>query len=328
MWGPIELSGDGLVDALTAPVEPDFAGGVVVVHGDLPDPDDPRRRTAVERLVTLPCVVAGTGVASEPDELVDVVAADDAELSDVLATVQLAPVASVSLALHLRASPRRGVADGLVAESALYSALQAGPEHAAWRSSTPRRRREDPDPHRPRVAVERDGAVLRLTLCRPQVRNALDSRMRDELLEALGVALADPSTSVELRGEGGSFCSGGDLDEFGTAPDPATAHVVRLRTSLGAVLARLSDRTTVHVHGPCAGSGVELPAFAGQVVAAPDTTVRLPELGMGLVPGAGGTVSLPRRIGRHRTAWLALTRRQIGAERAHSWGLVDRLSII
>jgi enoyl-CoA hydratase/carnithine racemase len=73
------------------------------------------------------------------------------------------------------------------------------------------------------------------------------------------------------------------------------------------------------------GSGVELAAFAGRVVAHPDTTFSLPELSMGLLPGAGGTVSLPGRIGRHRTAWLMLTGHRIDARTAQAWGLVDEI---
>jgi enoyl-CoA hydratase/carnithine racemase len=80
-----------------------------------------------------------------------------------------------------------------------------------------------------------------------------------------------------------------------------------------------------HLHGACVGSGIELPAFAGRVLAAPDTTIALPEVGLGLLPGAGGTVSLPRRIGRHRTALLALARPSIDASTALAWGLVDEL---
>jgi enoyl-CoA hydratase/carnithine racemase len=121
------------------------------------------------------------------------------------------------------------------------------------------------------------------------------------------------------------FCSGGDLDEFGTVADPATGHLVRVTRSVGRAVHEVAARTTVHVHGPNAGSGVELAAFAGTVVAAPDATFVLPEVGLGLVPGAGGTVSLPRRIGRHRTAWLALTGATIDAELAQRWGLVDEL---
>jgi enoyl-CoA hydratase/carnithine racemase len=73
------------------------------------------------------------------------------------------------------------------------------------------------------------------------------------------------------------------------------------------------------------GAGIELAACAGHVVATADTRIGLPEVAMGLIPGAGGTVSLPARIGRHRTAWLALTGRTLDAPTAHAWGLVDAL---
>ena len=61
----------------------------------------------------------------------------------------------------------------------------------------------------------------------------------------------------------------------------------------------------------------------GQVVARGFAFFRLPEVGMGLVPGAGGTVSVTRRIGRHRTAWLALTGARLDVDMAIAWGLVD-----
>ena len=66
-------------------------------------------------------------------------------------------------------------------------------------------------------------------------------------------------------------------------------------------------------------------AFAGHVAAHPETTFGLPEIGLGLIPGAGGTVSLPRRIGRQRTGALALTGRRIDVPTALDWGLVDVL---
>lgn len=315
-------TGDQLVVELTAPVEPEWAGGLVVVTSP------PSRRgnedRARQHLATRPGVVAAQGWDGADHDLVDLTVDDDAELHDVERTVARCPLAATALALHLRASDRRTVEDGLVAESALYSALQAGPEHRAWRETTPRRPPR-PATGRPPVRVERHGDVLHLTLDRPEARNAVSTALRDALLEALAVAEADPALAVELRGAGPAFCAGGDLDEFGTAPDPATAHAIRLRRSLGAALHRLAPRTTVHVHGPTVGAGIELAAFAGRVVAAPDTTIGLPELALGLVPGAGGTVSLPARIGRHRTAWLALTGRTVDAPTAHTWGLVDAL---
>jgi enoyl-CoA hydratase/carnithine racemase len=80
------------------------------------------------------------------------------------------------------------------------------------------------------------------------------------------------------------------------------------------------------VHGACIGAGAELPAFVGRVVAAEGTFFQLPELSMGLVPGAGGTASLPRRIGRQRTAWMALSGERVDVETALRWGLVDEIA--
>ena len=150
--------------------------------------------------------------------------------------------------------------------------------------------------------------------------------MRDALVDAFRLVRADPSIRrVHLRGAGPSFCAGGDLDEFGSFPDPATAHLVRLQQSAGRAIAAVADRVTVHLHGACFGSGIELPAFAAEVRADPSTVIALPEVSLGLVPGAGGTVSLPRRIGRHRTAWLGLTGARIDAATALDWGLIDRV---
>jgi enoyl-CoA hydratase len=225
----------------------------------------------------------------------------------------------------LRHNAGLGTHEGLIAESLAYSTLQGGPECAAWLA----RRGPAAPPARdaaPAVLVRRDGGRLELTLNRPARRNALSVEMRDALVEALRLAASDATiTEVVLAGNGPAFCAGGDLDEFGTLPDPATAHLVRLTRSPARLLAALAPRLTAHLHGACVGSGIELPAFAGRVVAAPDTVIGLPEVRLGLVPGAGGTVSLPARVGRHRTAWLALTGRSIDAATARAWGLVDEI---
>jgi enoyl-CoA hydratase/carnithine racemase len=232
-------------------------------------------------------------------------------------------LASVALALLLRGSERRTIGEGLVAESAVYSLLQAGPEFAAWRDEHAGGLRRDDE--QPPVLVRREGRELFITLNRPAVHNAFSTAMRDGLLEALAVAEADTSLRVVLEGAGPSFSSGGDLDEMGTRPDPATAHVVRLRQSVGRVLAAMAERVEARLHGACMGAGIELPAFVGTVAARPGSRIGLPEINLGLIPGAGGTVSVTRRIGRHRAALLALTGRPIDAETALSWGLVDSL---
>ena len=246
---------------------------------------------------------------------------DRTSLDAITATVAACPVASRSLAGLLRGAQRRSLDDGLLAESALYSALQGEPEFAAWRASNPPRER--PDEGAP-ITLSRNGGVLSITLDRPHVRNAFNAAMREALIDAFDLAALDATvTEVHLRGAGAAFCSGGDLDEFGTFVDPATAHLLRLDRSVARSIASIGDRVTAHLHGACYGSGIELPAFSHTVIAAPNTTIALPELSLGLIPGAGGTVSLPRRIGRHRTARLAFTFLPIDAETALRWGLVD-----
>jgi hypothetical protein len=312
------------VDELRGGYPVDRSGAVVVelAAGD-PDPDD----AAAARLASLPLVVITHGELTPAWAAFSDVVADggDGSLDDIVATVTACPLSATALALLLRGGAARSVGEGLVAESAVYSTLQAGPEFATWRAAAPVRAPSAVD-DAPRVVVARHDATLVVTLSRPERLNALDARMRDELLDALSVAGADPGlTRIELRGEGRSFCAGGDLNEFGQRSDPATAHVIRLQRSVGRVVDELSARTTAYVHGPCAGSGIELAAFCRTVVADPDTTISLPEVRLGLIPGAGGTVSLPRRIGRQRTAWLALTGRSIDAATALEWGLVDAL---
>lgn len=304
----------------------------------LPDPGG----VAEERLASLPFVVVGTlapaagteGADALPmlptrwRDLCDVVVRDgDGALERIEENLATHPIAGATLALLLRGQAHLSVGDGLVAESAAYSVLQSGPEFATWRAGHPARTAADPHDADARVRTERDGATLRITLTRPHRLNALDARMRDELVEALALAAGDPTlTLVELRGEGRAFCAGGDLDEFGTRPDPATAHLIRLERSVARALARLTKESVAYVHGATVGSGVELAAFATRVVAAPDAQFALPEIGMGLVPGAGGTVSLPRRIGRLHTAWLAFSGLSVDAATALAWGLADEIT--
>jgi enoyl-CoA hydratase/carnithine racemase len=214
---------------------------------------------------------------------------------------------------------------GVVTESLAYSTLQAGPEFGRWLAERgPARVPDIADP----VLARRDGDTLRVTFNRPQRHNAFSTDARAALLEALTVARLDPSvTGIVLSGNGPSFCSGGDLAEFGTFADPASAHLARTRHSpalaLDALTARLGRSCRAEVHGRVMGSGLEMAAFCGWVEAHDDSLFGLPELGLGLIPGAGGTVSVTRRIGRWRTAYLVLSGQAVGADTARAWGLVD-----
>jgi len=307
----------------------DEAGGVALV-----DLGDGRRDVATSAPAAWPfatSTVVGLvdGEPGDPDSVpaarwCDVVVdRDDDVVDDIVRTVAEQPVAARALVTLLRTAPADPLA-GLVVESATYSALQAGPGFAAWRAARPVRQGRAPGDA---VLLHRAGGALTIVLDRPEVRNALNRTMRDQLVDALRLASADDSiTEVHLRGAGPSFCAGGDLDEFGSFADPASAHLLRLDRSVGRALLHVAHRTTAHLHGHAVGSGIELPAFASRVVADPGATFGLPELSIGLIPGAGGTVSLPRRIGRHRTARLALSGEQLDVRRALAWGLVDEIA--
>jgi len=295
---------------------------VVDLAGEAPHPE-------LERLATLPVVAVGIVDADrapgggDPDlDAFDVLVADRGAAAAVVDACVANPAAAVTLVQLLRLQGRLGRLDAVVAESLAYAALQAGPEHARFLAGLGRRVRPvDPSPP---VLVEARPGQLVLSLNRPRLRNPLSAAMRDALVEALRAAAADPDRPhVVLRANGPAFCVGGDLAEFGTVSDPATAHLIRTTGNVAPWLVRLADRVTAHVHGACVGAGVELPAFCRRVVAASDTTFSLPEVAMGLVPGAGGTVSVARRIGRHRAARLMLTGARIDAPTALAWGLVD-----
>lgn len=296
-----------------------------------------------ETLPILPCVtiarvpeVDPSGSARTSDAraaklatLCDTRVDSDPALERLLAGFTRTPLAALAFVHLLRSARGQGVHAGLVAESFVYSTLQAGPEHAAWHASRARRRtRADSEGAGPACRLERDRDVLEIYLARPEKRNAFSRGMRDALCEALQLALIDPQIrEVVLRGDGPSFCSGGDLDEFGSRPDPASAHAIRMTRSPALLIARLGNRVRCEVQGACLGAGIELPAFMHHVVADEDAFFALPELALGLIPGAGGTVSLPRRIGRQRAAWLGLSGERIDARTALDWGLVDEIRL-
>lgn len=216
----------------------------------------------------------------------------------------------------------------LVAESLAYSVLQAGPEFRDWLAQQKPRRRHVQDNA---VLLARDGNRMDITFDRPDMHNAFSDSLRSGLLAGLDVAVCDSSvTAITLRGNGPSFCSGGDLREFGLFADPASAYRARRSHSPARVLERLRARSgmslAAEVHGAVLGSGAELASFCETVTADPDSMFGLPELDLGLIPGAGGTVSVTRRIGRWRAAYLVLSGAKIDARTALSWGLVDAIA--
>lgn len=249
----------------------------------------------------------------------------DAAQARVQAAVAAQPVASALLLRVLRLTETLEPKAGLEVESLAYSALLGGQGFRDWLAA----RGPLPLPAVPPepVRVMREGDAVALVLEDPASHNALTAVMRDALVAALDACLADPTRpTVTLCGGPRVFCSGGALAEFGQAGDLAAAHLLRRAQSVAGRVLALGPRGRVRVQGAAIGAGAEIAAAAAQVQAGPRAWFRLPELAMGLIPGAGGCVSIPRRIGRHRAAWLMLTGQRIGAAQALDWGLVDRVA--
>jgi hypothetical protein len=247
----------------------------------------------------------------------------DSILEHLCAQVRGFGLPAAVLAQVLRIGGDLAAEEALLLESFAYSTLLGGQAFRDWLLK--RAWRAMPSPGA-RVRCAREGELLTITLAHPSRRNAIDACMRDELVEHLSSACDDPTLpAVHLRADGPDFCAGGDLAEFGGSTDLVLAHAIRTLRSPARLMNSLAARATAFLHGACVGAGIEIPAAAGRVVAAPDARFWLPELAMGLMPGAGGTVTIARRVGRRRLLMWALTGRQIDARTALDWGLVDEV---
>ncbi len=235
------------------------------------------------------------------------------------------PVAATILARVLRMSAHLPFNDALYLESLAYSTLLGGHEFGGWLE----KRRPSPDTDcasADLVGLEREADHIVLTLNNPEQGNPMTAAMRDALYNALANVLDDPSKpTVQIIGAGRSFSTGGHLPEFGQARDLAAAHVVRTVHGCARLIHQLGDRASVLFHGAAIGSGLEVPAAAARREATAEAWFQLPELSMGLIPGAGGTVSVARAIGRHRTMWLATSGKRVNARQALQIGLIHAI---
>ena len=271
----------------------------------------------------LPCPVIGIGKGALQDAC-DVVLTDTKKLPKLIKNINHAPLAAMVLVQHLRASESLSLQDALTAESLAYAAIQNGPEFQNWLSDYEGSCLYISD--NLAVKIDIDNHSLALTLNHPETRNAIGTIMRDSLCEALDIALTDQQISqVSLTGNGTTFSTGGAIEEFGEVSDPATAHWVRSLRLPAWRLARLQEKLEVHVNGAAIGAGAEIAAFGKHVTASSRAWFQLPELKYGLIPGAGGTASIPRRIGRQKTAYMSLSMEKIRAETALVWGLIDAI---
>ena len=280
-----------------------------------------------ERLRLLPCPVIAVGTLAVPECLrgVDVVVATVREATALIRNIDEHPLAAMTLVQLLRHNEDLAPEQGLFAESLAYASLQGGLEFAKVMQGARKPPLTVPESDSA-VGVERNGDELHITLNRPGARNAYSAALRDGLYEALQLLRMDQTLERAIvSGAGSCFSVGGDLREFGAVSDTATAHAIRASRNVGQLLLALGARLEFRLHRACIGAGIELPAFAARVVAHSNTFMQLPEITLGLLPGAGGTVSIARRIGRHRTAYLALSARRISAATALQWGLIDAI---
>ncbi len=277
-----------------------------------------------------PCPTIATGDAQHPlARAFDVLLPDAREIAAIVANICHSPQASMVLVQVLRCTEAMPAAAALLVESLGYATLQTGPEFQRWLASSPQSTRSAPaaiDTTEPPLLMQRHDDELALCLNRPAQRNAFSAEMRDALYEALQFALSDDSIHrVTVRGNGACFSIGGALDEFGSVANAIGAHTIRSLRLPANLMVQCCERLEFHLHSACIGAGMEIPAFGRRVTATRNAFFQLPELRFGLIPGAGGCVSVPRRIGRQRTAYLALSMKKLNASTALAWGLIDAI---
>jgi hypothetical protein len=271
-------------------------------------------------------VIALTDDDTNLPGIVDLVADSELHLKILTEAICANQAAATILVQLLRHNEKATLIDGLFAESLSYSCLQGSSSFQAWLSQRDRREMVEEDATS-LVLMKRQQDELSIILNRPDKRNAYSAGLRDALYEALMLVATDHTiSSATVSGAGDCFSAGGDLDEFGEATDGAHAHLVRSTRSTGLLLDQLRAKVGFRLHGACIGAGIELPSFSKRVTAAEDSFFQLPEVAMGLIPGAGGTVSILRRIGRHRTAYMAISNQKISSKTALEWGLIDAVS--
>lgn len=264
-----------------------------------------------------------TTAAGPPRPWVQVHSIADA-VAELTAATKANPHAAVALVQVLRAQRSLAFEEALHVESFAFSTLLGGAEFRKWRAANPQQNTAPASG--PALVVTRDGGTLHIRLARPDAKNALTPDMRDHLVETLREArLDDTIKQIEISAQGRVFCQGGALEEFGTATDLALAHHIRMTRSVAVALHRLQT-PHVSIQGAAIGSGIEIAAVAHEIVADTSAFFMLPEISMGLIPGAGGTVTISRRIGRQRFCYLALSGMRLRAPTALAWGLIDKVA--
>ena len=165
-----------------------------------------------------------------------------------------------------------------------------------------------------------DGNVAVVTINNPPV-NAFGYDVRNGVIEAMNRAEADPAvTCVVLTGGGRTFSGGADITEFGKTPREPSLPDVNTRCET------MSKPVVAAIHGFAFGGGLEVSLSCHGRIASADAKLALPEVKLGLIPGAGGTQRLPRLIGPEAALDVIVPGNPVGAKKALEVGILDRIA--
>jgi enoyl-CoA hydratase/carnithine racemase len=178
------------------------------------------------------------------------------------------------------------------------------------------------------IEVERQDGVGWITLSRPQAINAINDAMRREVPIALRALDDDPQVRViAMRGAGArGFCAGADLKEQRPAVSPAASRSKYASSNWIRAFDQVEKPLIAVIHGYCMGGGLEIALACDLRLASADAVFALPETGLGLIPGGGGTQRLPRLVGLGRALDLLITGDRIDANEAYRIGLITHLA--
>ncbi|MFH2011108.1 MAG: enoyl-CoA hydratase-related protein [Pseudomonadota bacterium] len=177
------------------------------------------------------------------------------------------------------------------------------------------------------IIYEKIDGIAYVTLNRLEVLNAYNIQMRDDLYEVLNAIRYDSEVRVAVfKGAGEkAFCAGADLTEFLTAPSPVQARQVRWERDIWGLFLDVPQPLIVALHGYVLGSGMEIALFCDIRIASDDARFGLPEVGLGIIPAAGGTQTLPRLVGHGKALEMLLTNPWVSSGEAYSVGLVNKV---
>jgi enoyl-CoA hydratase len=177
------------------------------------------------------------------------------------------------------------------------------------------------------IIYEKENGLAYVTLNRPEALNVYNIKMRDELYQVLEAIKDDTEVKVALFHGAGerAFCAGADLSEFLTAPSPIIARRARWERDVWGLFLSINKPLIAALHGFVLGSGVEIALCCDIRLAAEDVQFGLPEPGLGIIPAAGGSQTLPRIIGGGKALEILLSGRWLKAQEARRLKLVSRV---